>query len=278
MDWLFGAFGFFATGMGVVATIAVAALIILIWEWRVALVGLFVVQFSVATFGVLVHDVPAQWGTTHILVMLLSTMILALSVVQARSSRSLHQAANWLFRLFGIAVVFMAWRLASIQVALPEFPPNQVTYMIALAICSLVIFSLGDNPFFTAVALLLWMIPIQLFIEVLLPEPTVIAMIGGLQLLLALTCGYLILADRVPRNVTQLVMTDITFPDSIPPVNLVDDDNTIVPEPFPGLPKGFLTDRRTDGLATSSIPSLPPPPPSSPPTSFPPSQTPPGEH
>ncbi len=36
-----------------------------------------------------------------------------------------------------------------------------------------------DNPFFTGVALLLWMIPIQLLIEVLLPEPTVIAFIGA---------------------------------------------------------------------------------------------------
>ena len=257
MDWLFSGFGFFATGMGVLMTIAVAALIIVIWDWRVALIGLFVVQFSVATFGVLVHDVPAQWGTTHILIMLLNTLILALSMAQTRSSRSMHQAANWLFRLFGVAVILMAWRLANIQVALPEFPPNQITYVIALALCSLIMLSFGDNPFFTGVALLLWMIPIQLLIEVLLPEATVVAFIGALQLLLALTCGYLILADRVPRAATRLVMTDITFPDSVAPVILFDDDNTIEPEPFPGLPKGLLTDHGADESSTSLVRSLP---------------------
>lgn len=258
MDWLFNAFGFFATGMGVLATIAIAILIILIWDWRAALLGLFVVQFSVAVFGVLVHDVPGQWATTHILIMLLNTLILALSMVQIRSSRSLRQAGNWVFRLMGVAVIFMAWRLANIQVALPEFPANQTTYLIALVLCSLIMLGLGDSPFFTGVALLLWMIPIQLLIEVLVPEPTVIAFMGGLQLLLALTCGYLILADRVPRAATRVVATDVTFPDSPGPITLVDDDNTIDPSPFPGLPKGLLPNHGADA-PVAPLPQLPQP-------------------
>lgn len=251
MDWLFNAFGFFATGLGILMTIAVAALIIVIWEWRTALVGLFIVQFSVAVFAVLVHDVPAQWGATHILIMLLTTLILALSMAQVRSSRSMHQAANWFLRLLGMGVIFMAWRLANIQVALPEFPPNQITYVIALALCSLIMLGLGDNPFFTGVALLLWTVPIQLLIEVLLPEPTVIAFLGVIQLLLALTCGYLILADRVPSAATRVVATDITFPDSPTPITFDEDDNFINPEPFSGLSKGLLTDGRADSSSTS---------------------------
>ena len=259
MDRLFSAFGFFATGMGVLTTIAIAVLIILIWDWRAALIGLFVVQFSVATFGVLVHDVPAQWGATHVLIMLLNALILALSMTQIGSSRSLRQAGNWLFRLMGVSVIFMGWRLANIQVALPEFPPNQVTYLIALVLCALIMLSLGDSPFFTGVALLLWMIPVQLLIEVLLPVPTLIAFLGGLQLLLALTCGYLILADRVPRAATRVVTTDITFPDSPAPISLVDDGNSIDPKPFPGLPKGLLSGQPTE-VSSASMPQLAPPP------------------
>lgn len=250
MDWIFSALGFFATGIGVLSTIAAAASIVLIWDWRVALAGLFVVQLSLATFGVHVHGVSAQWAMTHILIILLCTLILALSSVQIQSSRSLRQPGNWLLRLLALIVMFMAWRLVNIQVALPEFPPNQVTFLIGLMLCALLLLGLGDNPLFAGVGLLLWIMPVQLIVEVLLPLPTLIAILGALQLLLALTCSYLVLADRIPKATTRIIPTDTTFPDEVGAVEIAQDDNSIDVTPLPGFPQRLLPGERDHAPST----------------------------
>lgn len=255
MDWLFSEFSFFTTGMGVLFTIAIAGLIVWAWDWRLALAGLFVIQVSMATFGVQVHGVSTQWAVAHVLIMLLCTLILALSSVQTSSSRSLRQPGNWLFRLLALVIVFVGWRLVNIQVALPEFPPNQITYLIGLLLCALIILGFGDNPLFTGVALLLWIIPIQLIVEVLLPLPTLIAFLGVLQLLIALSCGYLILADRIPRATTRVTPTDVTFPDEQVAVTHVDDESVAV-DPLPGLPKAFLAGDPADRTG-ATVPRLP---------------------
>ena len=50
-------------------------------------------------------------------------------------------------------------------------------------------------------------------IATLAPNPTIFAIIGGLEILIALAASYLILADRLPSAARRLVMTDIVFPD-----------------------------------------------------------------
>lgn len=250
MESLFSALGFFTTGMGVLLTLVVGGLIIWFWDRRLSLAGLFIIQVSIATFGVRVHDVSTQWAIAHILIMLLCVLILALSNAQTSASRSMHQPGNWLFRLLAIAIVFLGWRFVNIEVALPAFPANQVRYLISLMLFALLMLSLGDNPHFATVALLLWIIPIQLMVEVLLPEPTLIAFLGLLQLFLALTGGYLILADRIPRAARRVVPTDAVFSDRPMSVALDDDDSVSV-DPLPGLPKALLPAAHTDPTSAS---------------------------
>ena len=104
-------------------------------------------------------------------------------------------------------------------------------------LCALIILSFSDNPLFTGIGLLLWILLAQTVIQALLPYPTLVAVLGLLQLLLALTCGYLALADRVTQVAAQVVATDITFPDSVTPVDISDIDNSVEVLPVPGLPR-----------------------------------------
>ena len=239
MAWLFDLMSFWATGLGLLATLGVVTLIILLWDWRAALIGLVVVQMSLATLSVQIFALPTTWATAFLTTTALSALILAVSMVQVGPMRSLDQAGNWLMRLFAVGILLTAWRLMSIEVALPQMTPNQVQFFTLMALSALMMLSLGDNPLFVGVALLLWMMTAQVLIAVLLPQPTILVMLGALQLLLALTCSYLILADRVPRRATRVVTTDITFPDAVTPVLLLDTDDSI-DAPLPLRPRALL--------------------------------------
>ncbi|MEZ4622813.1 MAG: hypothetical protein R2867_45955 [Caldilineaceae bacterium] len=60
--------------------------------------------------------------------------------------------------------------------------------------------------------MLLWFIPIQAFIQVLLPDQRLFVFIGMAELLIALACSYLLLAYRMPLRRFSTVMTDVSFP------------------------------------------------------------------
>jgi hypothetical protein len=83
---------------------------------------------------------------------------------------------------------------------------------------------MGNSPFFTAVALLLWCIPVQSVAATVVAIPSLIAVIGILELLVALACSYLILTEEHPVTARSPVLTDITFPaegESFPvPINV----------------------------------------------------------
>ncbi|MCB0130711.1 MAG: hypothetical protein KDD78_07675, partial [Caldilineaceae bacterium] len=173
---------FWATGLGLLATLGVVGLIILLWDWRAALMGLVVVQLSLATLSVQIFVLPTAWGTAFLTTTVLCALILAVSMVQVGPMRSLDQAGNWLMRLFAVGILLTAWRLMSIEVALPQMTPNQVQFFTLMALSALMMLSLGDNPLFVGVALLLWMMTAQVLIAVLLPQPTILVMLGALQL------------------------------------------------------------------------------------------------
>lgn len=241
MDWLFDFFSFFATGGGILTTMVIIAIAILAWDWRVMLPALFVVQLSVATLVQQVYGVPTAWATAHVSTMLIACLMLAISMLQVPFSRSLRQAGNWFLRLVAIGAVFVCWRLVDVTVSLPQFPSNQVAYFTFLAVSAFIILSLSDSPVFTIAGLLLWTIMVQIVIEVLLPYPTVIALIGAVQLLLALTGSYLILADRIPQRYAQRVMTDVAFPDDELVVTFTEVDDTIETTPLPVVVPQLLT-------------------------------------
>jgi hypothetical protein len=108
MEQLFARLDFFATETGILIIMAVIGLMILTWDWRVALAGLVVVQTGVAAMAVARTGLPAQWAGVQVAVMALAAAALAVSAVQTPMSRSLRQAGNWLLRLLAITLIYLA--------------------------------------------------------------------------------------------------------------------------------------------------------------------------
>ncbi len=213
MEQLFATLNFFATGTGLLITAASAALIILIWDWRAALVGLFLVQLGTITLGVQRYGLDTQWAVLELIVMLLMLTMLAMSVVQLEKPRSLHQAGNWVVRFLALILIILAWRVIEVNIPVPIFGPSAVSLFGWLALCALLILGLGDNPFFSTIGLLLWLITAQTMLAVLIPSPNLFALIGSVEILVTLACSYLILFDRVPGSDRRPVMTDMVFPE-----------------------------------------------------------------
>ncbi len=259
MEQLFDLLDFFATGAGLLITGAAAALIVLVWDWRASLVGLFFIQISIAALGVALHGVAAQWAGLQIVVMLLCLLILALSAQQASEARALHQAGNWLVRLMALVLLLLAWRVIDVTAPLPALGSSTTALVGWLVLCTLLILGLSDSPFFTAVALLLWMIPAQMLSAVLIPSSNLFAVIGGVEVLIALACSYLILLDRAPGLDRKFVVTDIVFPyqeETSPWGEPVDEDELVDTVPRPGFVEGLFAVLQgkpsDDGKATNT--------------------------
>jgi hypothetical protein len=208
---------FFSTSFGLMVVGMVAAAMILFWEWRLALAGLFVVQVGVATVAVQVEKVPAEWAGVMTAVTALTCLILALSAQQVPKPVSLRQSGSFLLRAMVLVLIFLAWRAMSGSIRIPELVPQITALFVWLGLCVLVMLALSDNPLFYAVALLLWCVPAQAVAGVLLGIPALIALIGMIELVIALACSYLVLTDQLPVVEQRPVLTDITFPDLIQP-------------------------------------------------------------
>lgn len=210
MDWLFQAFSFFGTppGMNLIGTIA--AMGIVLWDWRIMLATLFVVQFGVAAATVKFQQLPPEWATVMIGIMGLCCLILLLSAQHIKLRTSIAQAGSWPLRAMLVLLFYMGWRLVAVNVRLPEFDPALTELFTWLGLCVLMILGLSENPLTTAIALLLWFAPVQAVVAGLLGIPPLIALVGILQLALALACSYLVLVEQAPAE--NAVLTDITFP------------------------------------------------------------------
>src|SRR3954464_647228 len=89
---------FFASGLGLLTTGAVALSIILFWNWRHALISLLIVQTGVAVLVVNVQGVAPDWAAVQIMVMTICVMMLALSAHQVRTTMSICWPGSWLLR------------------------------------------------------------------------------------------------------------------------------------------------------------------------------------
>jgi hypothetical protein len=214
MDLLSSAFDFFVSNSGLWITGLVAAAMILFWEWRATLVGLVFVQVNLAILAVHLQGVPTEWAVTQTLVVMLACLILALSAQQTLSSASFHQSGTWLLRLMALILLTASWRLLGVNIVLPGLAPSTLQLLTWLALCALILWGLGDNPFFMGVGLLLWSILVQTVVMSLLAIPALVAGIGIVELLLALACSYLILIEQAPQQEERAILTDITFPTS----------------------------------------------------------------
>lgn len=216
ITWLLTHFTFFASGLGILTIGAIATLMLFLWEWRSSLVGLCVIQLGIAVLVTQVHQVELKWAQVQILVTTLSAAMLFLSARQIRFALPYQRPGSWLIRLMAVTLLLICWRLFDVDLALPVVAPPLAQLFLWLAVCALIMLGLSDAPLSTAVALLLWFMPVQAFIQILLPEFRLFVLIGIVQLLSALACSYLMLAARLPETVTIARPTDMTFPRAAP--------------------------------------------------------------
>ncbi|MCC9075256.1 hypothetical protein FKZ61_003895 [Litorilinea aerophila] len=213
MENFFTSLGLWTGDLSLLAAGLAAALIVLVWDWRASLVGLVAVELGVALAAIRHLSLPLPWATIQGLVIVLACLILALSIRQVAAHASLYQAGTWMLRVGALLLAFWAWLSLRQWLSLPMLEGGLMDLFIWLGLCVLVLLGLSDNPFYTGVGLLLWCIPAQVIVSALLAVPALIAIIGILELLLALACSYLILAERLPEESEKLVLTDIVFPE-----------------------------------------------------------------
>jgi hypothetical protein len=212
ITWLLTNFTFFASGLGILTIGAIALLMLFLWEWRSFLVGLCVIQLGIVVLVTHVHQVELKWAQVQILVTTLSAAMLFLSACQIRFALPYQRPGSWFIRLVAVMLLVVCWRIFDLDLTLPVVAPPLTQLFLWLVVCALITLGLSDAPLSTAVALSLWFIPVQAFIQILLPEFRLFVLIGIVQLLSALACSYLMLAARLPETVTTVRSTDMTFP------------------------------------------------------------------
>jgi hypothetical protein len=215
MDSIFGMLSFLGGSSGPVIVGTATALMIVAWDWRVALLSLFCVQVVVVSAAVAIGQLPSEWAGVMVVVMGLSCLILALSAQRMTRTSTLYQSGTWQLRGLLLALVYVGWTLAGVNVPLPEVDPQLADLLVWLALCMLVMLGLSDNPLFAAVALLMWLISVQVITAVIVNSPALVALIGMLSLLLALAGSYLMLVEQVSVEQSKPVVTDITFPSEL---------------------------------------------------------------
>ncbi len=188
----------------------VAGLPVILWDWRIALPGLLFVQIGISGLVGAVYGLSAPWPAVHLSVLFIAFLILLLSILQT-SNVHVHQSGEFSSRLFRLLVLGIAALLvwnASEGIELPLLSDASKMLFLWLAAVALLTLGMTETALFGGVGLLLWLIPVQAFLSVLFPLPAVIVMLGILQLLVALACSYLILAEDDVLTSYEVPSTD----------------------------------------------------------------------
>lgn len=212
MEWFFQLFGILSSNVGILLTGSIAALLILLWDWRFALIGVSVIQLSAATSAVLLHGVPAEWAFIQTVVIGLVCLMLGLSARAHALRPSVRQTGTWVSRGLLLAMFVAGAWFMNIQIALPGMDPLVMEMFVWLILAGVMLLGLSDHPLYNAAGLLLWLIPIQVIVAVLTPIPVIVAFVGLLILLLGLAVSYLVFVEHMPTETGKLILTDLAFP------------------------------------------------------------------
>lgn len=198
MSGFFSLFSFFATGYGVIFTMALVLSLLVIWDWRLMLTVVLIVQLAVGTLMVAFHHVDTRWMVVQLLMMLISCATLAISVMQMHSTTLLRRRNNLMMHLLLAPLLITAWWLLQVDLPLPELNSAVRQLFLWLAVAALIELSIGNDPMSIGVGLLIWCIPMHALATLFTPIPSLLALIGLLELLIGFSCAYLVIADRNP--------------------------------------------------------------------------------
>ncbi len=191
----------------------VLASAIVIWNWRYVLFSLLFVQLVVGVSLANSGAVPLQWAIIQIAITALSCTIIGLSAYRTvPTSTTARQSGTWWLRLLAVAMLFAGWRILHFNPNFPQLTAPLMQLFIWIAGCALLTLGLGDNPLYAGFALVLWMIPVQSFIAVVVHIPSLVALAGILQILISLAISYLLISDFATESTPRIVLTDVAFP------------------------------------------------------------------
>lgn len=192
---------------------------VVLWDWRIAFPGLLAIQFGTSALIGTVYGLPGPWPTVHFGIQVLACIILLLSVLQTSNVqvRSSGEFSSRLFRLLVLGIAgLMVWK-ASEAIELPVLSTATQALFLWLAAVALITLALTETALFGGLGLLLWLIPVQAFLSVLFPIPAVIVILGVMQILVALACSYMLLAEDDALTLVELAATDPEVTPSVQP-------------------------------------------------------------
>lgn len=188
----------------------VAAMPVILWDWRIALPGILLVQLGTSLLIGTVYGLSAPWPAVHFGVQVLACLILLLSILQTSNVQvpTSGEFSSRLFRMLilGIAAL-MVWR-ATEGLDLPRLDVATKVLFIWFAAVALITLGMTETALFGSIGLLMWLIPVQAFLSVLFPIPAVIVLLGILQILVALACSFLLLAEDDALTLIEVPSTD----------------------------------------------------------------------
>lgn len=183
---------------------------LVLWDWRAVLPGLLLAQLGIGQVMANVYGLPAPWATVHLAVLFCACLILLLSILQTKNlyvDRT-ERTGSVFFRLLVLGMAaFLVWSGAE-RVELPLLTDRTgllFLWLLALAVLTL---SLSDSVLFAGIGLLLWLVPVQALLSVLFPFPALIGLLGIAQILIALACSYLLVAEDEQLSLEARPSTD----------------------------------------------------------------------
>lgn len=232
-----------ANGLGILLLSALAASVVLVWSWRWALPAAVTTLLAMTTILAALHTVSPLITFSQWLAIGVAGLLLGLA-------GRLHPAAggrpnsNWLIRLAALASMLGAWWVIDPGVSLPMFTQVETDLILWIGLCGVLLISLSPAPLHTGIGLLLLGAPLQAASAILLPGSGLTILAGIAQILLALGCAYLTLAQPIPQRAGRQVLplpgaTSLPVPARPPRLRFPK------PRPSASLPPGT-------GLATES--------------------------
>ncbi len=193
---------FFTTPWGLSAIGLTAALILILWDWRWATAGLILTQWGVGNLLVQRFNMPVEWATAFLFVAGLSSIMLAMSAIQVRWNRRVPAAGNVVMRLLIILLAYFLFTTQAIRLPLPLIDAETIGFFSWLSLIALIMLMVGDSPLHTGISMALWLIVVQAITAILLPNPSLIVVVGSIQMVLMLAISYLILpaSNAKPDN------------------------------------------------------------------------------
>ncbi len=208
-DFWLSATPLFVTGL-------LAALVVLVWDWRVCLPATLFVQLTIGEIGVQRGLIPDQWGRVFGWVVVGCLLILFLSIQQSAPKPPNGRLGTFVFR--ALLLCLGGFLLSSVDVSnlLPLLDAQMIRGILWLALCAIFGISTGEGALQNGLSLLLWLIAAEIALLAVTPAAVVVVILGVTFLLITLACAYLLLAENLALAENTRPLTDVVFPDSSP--------------------------------------------------------------